>query len=62
MLKDSIKYLRKLKGLSQQELANKLGISFKTVSHWESGYSEPSIELLKKLKIVLDATYEELID
>ena len=62
MLKDSIKYLRKLKGLSQLQLANKLGISFKTVSHWESGYSEPSIELLKKLKIVLDATYEELID
>lgn len=62
MLKDSIKYLRKLKGLSQQELANKLGISFKTVSHWESGYSEPSIELLRKLKVVLDASYEELLD
>lgn len=62
MLKDSIRYLRKLKGFSQQELAKKLGISFKTVSHWESGYSEPSIELLRKLKIVLDASYDELLD
>lgn len=62
MLKDSIKYLRKLKGFSQQELANLLSISYKTISHWESGYSEPSIEMLRKLKVVLDASYEELLD
>lgn len=62
MLKDSIKYFRKLKGISQIDLAKMLGISFKTVSHWESGYSEPSIEMLKRLKVVLDATYEELLD
>jgi len=62
MLKDSIKYLRKIKGISQSQLAKLLGISFKVISNWESGYSEPSIEMLKKLKIVLDATYEELLD
>lgn len=50
MLKDNIKELRIHKNLSQQKLAELLGVSFKTISHWESGYSEPSIEMIKKLK------------
>lgn len=62
MIKDNLKLIRKSKGLSQLELANILGISFKTISHWESGYSEPSLDMLKQLKLVLDASYEELLD
>ena len=59
MFKDNLK---KLKSLSQQQLAEKLNVSFKTISHWELGYSEPSLSMLTKLKKVLNASYEELLD
>lgn len=36
---DRIQYLRKTKGLSQEELANKVGVSRQAVSKWESGVS-----------------------
>lgn len=62
MFKDNLKNLRKIKGLSQQQLADKLNVSFKTISHWELGYSEPSLFLLVKLKEILNASYEELLD
>jgi len=62
MFKDNLRNLRKVKGLSQQQLADKLNVSFKTISHWELGYSEPSLFLLVKLKEVLNASYEELLD
>lgn len=62
MFKDNLKNLRKLKNLSQQQLAEKLNVSFKTISHWELGYSEPSLAILTKLKEILSASYEELLD
>ncbi|MBO5954636.1 MAG: helix-turn-helix transcriptional regulator [Clostridia bacterium] len=62
MFKDNLKNLRKLKGLSQQQLAEKLNVSFKTISHWELGYSEPSLSMLTRLKEILNASYEELLD
>lgn len=62
MFTDNLRNLRKLKNLSQQELAKKLNVSFKTISHWELGYSEPSLFMLKKLKEILNASYEELLD
>ncbi|MBQ8614975.1 MAG: helix-turn-helix transcriptional regulator [Clostridia bacterium] len=51
-----------MKNLSQQQLAEKLNVSFKTISHWELGYSEPSLAILTKLKEILSASYEELLD
>lgn len=39
MLKENIKRLRKLKGLSQEELAIKLNVVRQTVSKWENGVS-----------------------
>lgn len=62
MFKDNLKNLRKLKNLYQQQSAEKLNVSFKTISHWELGYSEPSLSLLIKLKEILNASYEELLD
>ncbi len=62
MFKDNLKNLRKLKNMSQQQLAEKLNVSFKTISHWELGYSEPSLAILTKLKEILNASYEELLD
>ena len=40
---DRIQYLRKTKGLSQEELADKVGVSRQAVSKWESEQSTPDI-------------------
>lgn len=44
MLKDNLKTLRRMTGLNQRQLADELGVSVKTVSHWEAGYSETVLE------------------
>ena len=46
MLKDNIKRLRKEKGFSQEELAEKLNVVRQTVSKWENGLSVPDTEML----------------
>lgn len=62
MFKDNLKTLRIVNNLTQQKLAELLGVSFKTVSHWESGYSEPNLQLLEKIKQVLNTSYDELLE
>ncbi len=47
--KERLKELRLEKEISQKELARKLDLSEKTVSHYESGYSEPSLDILIKI-------------
>lgn len=39
-----IQALRKERGMSQEELANKLSVSRQTVSQWETGQTAPSID------------------
>lgn len=55
MKNDFLIKARKEKGLTQEELADKLGYSKASVSNWENGYSNPSLsdafkvsEILKK--------------
>lgn len=62
MIGNNIKSLRIEKGISQKELAEKLNVSNKTISHWESGYTEPPIAVITKLKKILDVSYEELLE
>lgn len=56
-----IQTLRKEKGLTQKELAEKLLISDKAVSKWERGLSLPDISLLIPLSKILDVTTTELL-
>jgi len=42
MTSEEIKHLRALAGLSQEEFARELGISFATVNRWENSRSVPS--------------------
>ena len=53
---------RKDKGLTQEALAEKLGISTNAVSKWERGLSFPDISLFKKICSELDISIEELIN
>lgn len=55
-----IKELREQKGVSQPQLAEFLGVSFKTVSSWEVGRTEPNMGMLIKLARFFDTSIDEL--
>ncbi len=57
---ENIKAARKLKGLSQRSLAEKLGIAFQNLSVWENGKGAPSARYLLKLSEVLDVSLDQL--
>ena len=59
-LKEKLTLLRKKKGMSQQELAEALGVSRQAVSRWEVGVSIPSIENLLALSKLFDVPVYEL--
>ena len=56
-----IAQIRKEKGLTQRELAEKLLISDKTVSKWECGNGLPEVALMSPLCEVLEITVNELL-
>lgn len=61
MFKDKIRFYRKLRGISQEALADKLGYkSFTTIQKWEDGTSSPPIGTVKKVAEILGVTIEEL--
>lgn len=53
--------LRKKKGLTQLQLAEKLNISDKAVSKWESGKGDPSVEMLGLLSEFFDCSIDYLV-
>lgn len=61
MLNENIKRVRKLKGLSQQELAVKLNVVRQTVSKWEQGLSVPDSDMLIALSEVLEIPVSKLL-
>lgn len=46
---NNLKQLRKKKGLTQQGLAEKLGVTYRTIQNWESGLNQISIGKAKQL-------------
>lgn len=59
--KENLKVIRKNKGLTQEELANLVELSKFAIRHYEQGQTEPSLEILKKIKIALDCSYDDLL-
>lgn len=53
---------RRIKNLTQAQLAERLGISDKTVSKWECGRSMPDYALIQSLCETLDISVSELIE
>ncbi len=53
--------LRKEKGLTQQQLADQLNLSNKTISKWESGNGSPDLSNLTLLADALGVTVDELL-
>lgn len=61
LLAENIAKLRKKKKYTQEDLAQKLNVSFQAVSKWENGQSSPDISLLPDLAYALDTDINSLI-
>lgn len=62
MFKDNLMALRKLKGLSQEELADKINVSRQTLSKYETGGSLPDVEKCKQIADVFDVSLDNLVN
>ncbi len=56
-----IAFYRKAKGMTQEELAEKLGVSAQAVSKWENDIACPDIQLLAPLSKIFSTTTDELL-
>ena len=61
-LAQKIVQIRKMKGLSQEELSDRAGISLRTLQRIEKGETEPRGHTLRALTEVLDVPVEEMMD
>ena len=61
MLSEKIYALRRKSGLSQEQLAEKIGVSRQAISKWEGGLSTPELDKLKALSEYFQVTMDELI-
>ena len=62
MFKDNLIELRKLNGMSQDELADRIGVSRQTVSKYETGESLPDIEKCNRIAEVFSVSMDDLIN
>ena len=60
-LSDKIVRLRKSNGMSQEELADKLGVSRQAISRWEMGVSVPNINTLILISEKFDIPVDEML-
>ena len=54
--------LRKKKGLSQEQLADKVGVARQTISKWELGETSPDLKQAKELSKIFNISLDELVD
>lgn len=57
-----IRDIRKKNNLTQQELADKLGVSFQAVSKWERGICLPDIYILREISKLFNVNIEDILD
>lgn len=60
VLNNHLKEIRKEKNLSQQELADLVGVSRNTISSLETGQYEPTAKLALVLAVALDKKFEDI--
>ncbi len=58
---DSIRALREVRGLTQKELAEQIGVTDKAISKWETGRGLPDVTLLEPLSAALGVSLAELL-
>ena len=62
MICENIQILRKKRNLTQEALAELVGVTRQTIAKWESGESVPDLSLAGKLAAVLDVALDELVE
>lgn len=60
MFKDNLVQLRKLKSLTQEDVAEKVGVSRQAVAKWEAGDSMPDLERSRLLAELLEVSLDDL--
>lgn len=58
---ENLKRLRKEKGLTQEQLAERLNVSFQAVSKWECGDGYPDIVMLPSIAQIFGVSLDELV-
>ena len=61
-LGNNLFHARKRRGFSQEDVAQRLGVSRQTVSKWETGETVPDIRQSKKMASLYNISLDELID
>ncbi|MBR5232443.1 MAG: helix-turn-helix transcriptional regulator [Clostridia bacterium] len=59
---EKIRSLRKMKGISQETLAQYLGVSYQSVSKWENGVTMPDVCLIPAIASFFEVSTDELFD
>lgn len=57
----NLKYIRQIKGLTQEQLGKLMGKDYSTIGKWESGARSPIMEDVLKLSDVLNVDVKDLI-
>ena len=58
----NLKQARERRGITQEQLARELGVSWVTISRYERNVSPPSISRLQTLATILDCQVSELLE
>lgn len=61
MLSENLKFFRKAKGITQEELAAGLNVVRQTISKWEKGLSVPDADMLIRIAEILEVSVSELL-
>ena len=59
---DKLPKLRKQNNITQEQLADKMGVSRQAISKWEQGISMPDMDKMIQLCNILNCTLEDLLD
>lgn len=61
-VKENVRKLRKQAGLTQEQLASKIGVTRSTVTQWESGWSKPRMGAAENLAAVFNVPVSAIVD
>lgn len=58
---EKLKAARKAAGLTQEQLAEKVGVQQRDISRWENGQREPGVLIVKKMAQALGCSMDDLV-
>lgn len=61
MIGNSLRILRKQHNETQTQMAERLGVTQRTIANWEAGSRNPDLEMLKKISTIYEVTTDYLL-